>query len=483
MVKISKAFVKSSFIYTLAGSLPMASALILLPFYTFYLSPSAFGALAIYSTFTLLVQYLTTYSFDVSLYIHFHEYKHDQYKLARFVSSAFVLMLIIGVGVGTILCVAGNFIFDVVFSDVDIEFFPYGVFAVATGISQALLKVYSNLLQSREKPVLFFWSNGSSLTLMMIFSIAGMVWYPETLTGPVGGRFVGALGVGLWALVQVFREFGYHFDFSILRSSLTFNLFTFIYQLERWVISNFDRVVIGAYALNSTGIYDFALKCLVIIEFVTNGLNNSFFPKVVGQIMQQHEKQSTPQINRYYHGLIAVVMLVICVCIFTFPWAIETFIRNTNYHASIEYLPYIAVIYVFRAIQLYFAAPYTVLKFMKPLPIIYFFVSAIKVGLMVLLIGQYGLYGVIVSSVVSAVVEIVAMRVAIGERFTYSFNIGKMIVAPLALFALIFTLEPFFGQDHPYAVHGFYLFACVTILVWFYRNEIRLINPMRLFSS
>jgi O-antigen/teichoic acid export membrane protein len=212
-------------------------------------------------------------------------------------------------------------------------------------------------------------------------------------------------------------------------------------------------------------------------------LNSSFFPKVVGNVMKQREKASTPEINRYYHGLIAVVMLLICFCILTFPWAILTFIKKKDYHAAIEYLPYIAAISVFRAIQLYFAAPYTILKFMKPLPVMYLLVSLVKVVLMVLLIEKYSLYGVIAASVVSSVLEIVLMRITIGQRFRYAFNVGKMILAPVMLFLLIFGLEPFFGKTYPLVLHTFYMAACVTLLFWFYRNEIRLINPFQMFST
>src|SRR5688500_9954964 len=103
MIRISKDFLKSSVIYTVAGSLPMVSAVLLLPFYSAYLSTSDFGALSIYLAFSLLIQYITTYSFDISLYIHFHEFKNEPKKLSSFVSSAFLLMLMIGGGVATVL--------------------------------------------------------------------------------------------------------------------------------------------------------------------------------------------------------------------------------------------------------------------------------------------------------------------------------------------------------------------------------------------
>ena len=74
----------------------MASALILLPFYIQYLSTEVYGALQIYLAFSLLVQILVTFSFDTSVYIHYHEFKNDPKKLSVFISSAFVFMLLIG---------------------------------------------------------------------------------------------------------------------------------------------------------------------------------------------------------------------------------------------------------------------------------------------------------------------------------------------------------------------------------------------------
>src|SRR5688572_18308072 len=139
-MRISKGFLKTSAIYTLAGMLPMASAFLLLPFYLNpeYSSSTDYGALSIYLSFSLLIQILTTYSFDTSLYVHYHEFKHDSRKLAAFVSSAFVLMLMIGAGVAVILLLIGDIAFSRFMSDKTISFFPFGILAAFSGIFQAL---------------------------------------------------------------------------------------------------------------------------------------------------------------------------------------------------------------------------------------------------------------------------------------------------------------------------------------------------------
>lgn len=481
MVRISKSFLKSSLIYTLAGALPMASALILLPFYVTYLSTSDFGALSIYFAFSYFIQLLTTYSFDTSIYIHFHEYKNDHSKLSGFVSSSFVFMLLIALGVAAIFTISGDVLFANIFSEQSIVFQPYGLMAAATGIFQALFKVYGNLLQSREKPSLYLWSNVASFSIIATITVIGLKLYPNSLYGPIGGRLVAAVASGLWALFRIFREFGIHFNFPLIRSSFSFNFYTFLYQLLQWVINYFDRFFMLFFlALSQIGIYDFALKCLLAIEFILNGLHNSFYPKVVSTIVAQREKGSVPEINRYYHAFIGLILLLICLCILLFPPAIKLLVRKPDYQESIRFLPYISLIYIFRAVRLFYATPYGILKFTKPLSGIYLLVSAVKILLMWVTIREFGLYGVIAGSIMAAMLEIVLLRNGLRHMFQFRYNAFKILVAPGVLFLVIVIMEPLFGTTAPTATHLFYVLGCVIMLGWIYRNEIKLINPFNI---
>jgi O-antigen/teichoic acid export membrane protein len=480
-VRISKNFLKSSIIYTLAGALPMASALILLPFYVEYLSTSDFGALSIYFAFSYFIQILTTYSFDTSLYIHFHEYKHDRSKLAAFASSSFIFMLLIGIVLGVVFTISGDLLFRNIFTDRSISFQPYGFMAALSGIFQALFKVYSNLLQSREKPQLYLWSNVVSFALIAAVTVAGLKVFPNSLMGPVGGRLVAAVISGLWALGRIFREFGVHFDFPLIRSSFSFNFYTFLYQFLQWVINYFDRIFMAFFlTLAQIGVYDFALKCLLIIEFILNGLHNSFYPKVVSTIIAQDTKGSAPEINRYYHGFIGLIMLLICGSILVLPVAIQLFASKADYRQSVEFIPYLSLIYVFRAVRLFYATPYGILKYTKPLSGIYLVVSVLKIFLMWITIKPYGLFGVIFASILAAVVEIILLHSGIRSRFAFHYNRFKILVVPGTVFICILVLEPVFGRTAPYLLHLFYVMGCVVLLGWVYRHEIKLINPFNI---
>jgi O-antigen/teichoic acid export membrane protein len=456
----------------------MASALILLPFYVAYLSTSDFGSLSIYLAFSLFIQILTTYSFDTSLYIHYHEYKRDPAKLSSFISSAFILMLLIGVGVGIVFTFFGDLLFNSIFSEKSISFHPYGFLAALTGIFQALFKVHSNLLQSREKPGVYLWSNLSSFLFIAVFTLIGLWLYPGTLIGPIAGRLIAAVISGLWALTRIFREFGTHFNYPLLRTSFSFNFYTFTYQLLQWTINYLDRfIMIFFLTLSEIGVYDFAIKCLLIIEFLTNGLHTSFYPKIVSAVMAQPEKGSTPEINRYYHGFTSVNLLLVSFSILIFPWAIDLFIKNPGYRDSTQYFPYIAVIYIFRAMRQFYSAPYGILKYTKPLPWIYLVVSALKILLIFLLVNAYGVYGVITASLISAIAEIMLLNYNLRDKFNFKYNALKIVIIPLIIFSMIVVLEPLFGQTVPNIIHLIYFITSVGLLWWIYRNEIKLIDP------
>lgn len=459
----------------------MGSAIILLPFYITYLSTADFGAQSVYFAFSLLIQILTTFSFDTSLYVHFHEFKNDRPTLNRFVSSAFIMMLLTGLSVGLVFILVGDFVFAKVFTEKSISFFPYGMMAAVTGIFQALFKVKGILLQTREKPLAFFWSNTGSFILIVIFTIVGLKLFPNSLVGPVGGRMLAAVISGVWAISTIAREFGVRHDFPLLRSTFHFNFYTFIYQLLQWIINYFDRIILVFYlALSEIGIYDFAVKCLLIIEFILNGLHNTFYPKVVSTITGQKEKQSVIETNRYYHGFIAVIMILIAGAMLVLPWAIETFVSKKDYLKSIEYLPYLSLLYVFRAVRLFFATPYGIIKYTKPLPILYGIVSLIKIGLTILLLKPFGLYGVIAATISCAIVEIILLRFNIGGRFKFVYNPWKILVAPFVLFILVMVLEPIYADRFGLMLHLFYLVLSVSVLWWIYRNELKTVNPFKL---
>lgn len=480
---ISRRFIKSSLIYTVAGALPMASAIILLPFYIYHLSTDQYGVLSIYMAFSLLIQILVTFSFDTSVYIHFHELKDDRKKLSEFISSAFICTAFIGLFVGVVLTLTGDLIFRYVFTERQISFYPFGLAAVGSGIFQAVFKVYSNLLQSRERPVTFLWANVLTFSLIASLTIAGLQIFPGTLTGPIFGRLIAVAVSGVITLLIIFREFGIHFNLRWLRDSFSFNGYTFLYQIQQWMINYVDRFIMFFFlALHDVGVYDFAFKCLIPLELLMNGLHSSFYPRIVATVFSQTEKKSTVEINRYYHGLTATMMLLVSGGILVVPWIIEVFVNKASYRESIPLIPFLAILYILRATRLFFAAPFSILKYTKPLSVIYFLISIIKIGLILIFIKQLEVYAVILAAFVVSFLEVWLLSRSLDGKFHFQFNSFKLIIAP-AILCTVIVFGEFVDLIPMHLKHACYVVVCLVLLLWFYRNEIRLLKPWKLLAG
>jgi O-antigen/teichoic acid export membrane protein len=459
----------------------MASAVILLPFYILYLPTEVYGALSVCLAFSYLVQVIVTFSFDSSLYIHYHELKDTPSKLRAFISSSFFFMLGWGLVVGLVLSAFGHIIFMLILPNSAISFYPYGFIATGVGIFQAIFKVHGNLLQTREKPEPFLWSNVFTFLVIATATIAGLKLFPGTMVGPLGSRLLAGLLSCGWVLFRVFREFGFHAKSPWRLTSFSFNAYTFVYQLQQWSVNYLDRFLILFFMpLSAVGIYDFAVKCLVPIELLLNGLNAAINPKVIKLINVQ--KRSSLEINRYFYGLVSMIMLIICLSIIFIPPVIDIFNIKSGYAKSLQYIPYLAAIYVLRSMRVYFVVPYMVLKKMRRLTILNFFIALLKAALMALLIVQWELFGVIISSLAVYAIEVVLLWYYLRKDYEMQFNVFKLMIAPVMLLLLIMLAEPFIGTVYPLQTHlGFGVF-CVALLWFAYRNEIKMLDPFNMMK-
>jgi O-antigen/teichoic acid export membrane protein len=159
---------------------------------------------------------------------------------------------------------------------------------------------------------------------------------------------------------------------------------------------------------------------------------------------------------------------------------IELFIQKSGYAQSLQYLPYIAVIYILKTMRLYFVIPYSVLKKMQRLTVLNFFTSLLKVGLMIWMISKWQLFGVIISSLLVHAVEVVLLWYYLRNDYEMRFNVFKLMIAPVMLLLIVMFAEPLIGLSYPLLTHMGYCVLCAGLLWFAYRNEIRVLDPFKI---
>ena len=86
-------FIKSSFLFTLGGALPMLGSIVLLPFYTNYLSTTHYTQLLFYISISLFCQLFFSWSTETAFGIEYSRIQNDAQASPKFIGQVAVFMI------------------------------------------------------------------------------------------------------------------------------------------------------------------------------------------------------------------------------------------------------------------------------------------------------------------------------------------------------------------------------------------------------
>jgi len=474
---ISKQFIKSSFIYSVIGALPLASSIILLPFYTNMLTTDQFGVLAIYITLTLIVQVIVNFSLEQYLGIHWIELQDNVQKAKENVGTVVSLLLLIGFLFMVVFIISGDTVFSA-FSKftknkINLEFYPWGFMCALTAIFNSLFKNYTALLIYQQRPIRFFWLNIFNFVLTIGISLSILFYKPFSLAGPMYGRLLSGLGIFSLALFFFISEFGISFHKKLLRGIAVFCFPLFVFSILSWIVGNVDRYII-AYFLKSSdvAIFSFAIQCTLLLDFFQSGLSSSIFPKVFNIWKAKNIRYGTVEANRYFNGFTAITMLIIPVLVITLPLIIPIVVRNKDFYLTFPFLAILFAGYALGGLRAYFWAPLVYFKKTKAFPKIFFFSAIIQILASIGLIYFFGLIGAVWANFLVKPVQLLFMYNESRKVFDYKFNRWKLIYLPTIFIIAVLISESIASNETRLFFETGQLVVAVVLVYLVYRKEL-----------
>lgn len=471
---ISKNLLKSSFIYTFIGALPLASAFFLLPFYTHYLSKSDFGILALYISFTAFVQIIINFGLDTYIGISYIEHKDQREKLRIQIGSISAYLLIFGIILTLLFVTVGNSLFKLIFETDGMKFFPYGLMCVLTAFFNSYFKTYTNLLINQKRPVSFFWLNSANFVMTIGFSLTGLLMLPFSLNGPMWGRLLSGAGIFILALAGFQKEFGLQIKFgNTLRKAIAFSAPVLIFFILQWfVTNNYPYLLDHLMTTEDIAIFDFAVKCTLLIEFALNGLSQTIMPYVFELIKNKELRASTPELNKYFSSFTAVSLLGIPFFILIIPVVLPLFQIEASYFEAFAFLGILGISFVSRALYNYFLAPIYYYKHTKVLPRVYLFTAIIQISLSIFMIKTMGLWGLVWATLITKVLQNIFLFIEARHFFEFRFNKLKMIYLPFLVILIISASEFIFSNQPLILKHLVQFLFSTTLVLLAYRKEV-----------
>lgn len=471
---ISKNLLKSSFIYTFIGALPLASAFFLLPFYTNYLTKSEYGLLALYISFTAFIQIVVNFGLDTYIGILYFENKDKNEKLKIHIGTIAAYLLVIGLIIVLVFTFTGEFLFKLIFKTEGMHFFPFGMMAIITAFFNSYFKTYTNLLINQKRPIRFFWLNSINFIFTIVISLVGLFLFPFSLVGPMWGRFLSGLVIFLVALYCFHKEFGLKLKLgAFVLNAFSFSFPVLLFFLLQWIVGNsYPYLLDHLMTSEDLAIFDFAVKCTLLVEFALNGLSSTIMPYVFDLIREKDLKGSTPELNKYFSSFTALTLLGIPLFTLLIPLVLPLFRIQNDYFEAFVFLSVLSIGFISRGLYNYFLAPIYYYKRTKVLPKIYLYTSILQIILSIIFIRIWGLWGLVWSTLLIKILQNIFLYLEAKRIFSFHFNRLKMVYLPILVIIIVSLSEYFFVGYSLFWKHITQLLFSTFLVLSVYRHEV-----------
>jgi len=257
--------VRHSAIYGLGGIISRLLAVILLPLYTHYLPPNAYGRVEIVTAATAVLVIVLQLGISSAFFRFYFDTKDPAERLTVVRTSFWFTMIMATVGM-----VIGLVFANPIGHALQLGHDPTLVRAAAVGLwAQTNYQQLTALFRVEERSVAYAIASLANVVITvgaMVVFVAVLTW---GATGLVVGNFVGTLCVYLVLVAYRREQLGLEFDRSLFRKMQTFGMPLVPSALALWAINFVDREFLAYYnGRGEVGVYSIAIRVASVITFV-----------------------------------------------------------------------------------------------------------------------------------------------------------------------------------------------------------------------
>lgn len=332
--------------------------------------------------------------------------------------------------------------------------------------------MYVNIQVFADRARKYFLFGLFNFVVTIAISVVLVYQYPHTLIGPMWGRLLSGVLIFLLTFIYGLREFGIQLVFKATDALRKYSTPIVIFSLLTWVLGYINNYILnGLSTAKDVGVYDFALKCTLVIEYAGLGLLGTINPRIYQLWKKNGNTESTQEENRYYHAYSAVNILLIAVNMLVLPIVIKLFIRNEGYYESLIYLPVLLASFAFKGMYGMLVNPAFYFKKTKILPKVLLWSSIVQIASGVILIHYFDVWGAVWSFFLVKPLQIFFLWIEVRKIFRFRFNLVKMVGIPVGYMSIVILLTSLnvFQKWYPTVIQAF---IAVIIIVFAYRNEL-----------
>ncbi|MCX7696948.1 MAG: oligosaccharide flippase family protein [Bacteroidales bacterium] len=471
-------FIKHSFIYMVVGALPLATSILLLPFYgnKYLLTTEQFGLLAIYILLSDFARLAFTFALENYVGVNFIHVVQDPQKQKIFIGTVFGLMTLLGTFMLVLFTTTGNLLFGTIYPGGKLIFFPYGFLSLATGLFTAIFKGYGNLMIYQQKPKSYFWAHFIHFLSVVGISISWLYLQPYSLDGPIYARWIGSIITLLWTFAFVVKNGKFSMDLPIIKDAFKFSIPLWIFYILYWVVANIDRyIILGFLTAKEVAIYDVAIKVTLLIEFLQNGLSSAIFPEVFKIWKANHNaKTSHQEVNKYFDFFTLLTSWSIPLTFLATILFLPLFVNNEDLYQAFRYLPVLLASMIIRS---WFYYEYAIINYFKKTLVLAWSFAVVAVFQVILTywgVRLASLDGAMMVNFLIKILQVVLLYVGIRSWFNFVPSWKTMFFMPS--FFIVFLFIAYFFNIPFWINFSIQVIMLLVLMYVFYPHPIRYIK-------
>jgi O-antigen/teichoic acid export membrane protein len=384
-------------IYMLTDILAKGVPFLLLPIYTFYLTPEQFGNI---SVFNVIVEICIIFVvFGANSY-----YRVEYFKNVEKHSLFSTLFSNILVCIPAALVLMTVFIYFELNPSNQSNLWLYS--AVFIAISQSYILMFVANFQCQGKAGHVGAINLSSA--LMAAGITSLLLYSGLSEESRYWGFVIASCTALLLATVLYRKSELEwpsFSSVISMPGLRFGLGVLPHALSWWARTGMDRFIIAKFvSLSQVGLYSIAAQLSLIIIVVSNAVNQAFTPKLMKMLAANKHQQTLFLCLKVISIYFVICLGLVIVSPLIFDWFI-----NEKFAGAMAFVPLMCVVAFFQATVTLLSNILYFFKQVKVLSIITFTTSLLHVFIAYYVAEGYGVDGVIYSSIATYMISTISI--------------------------------------------------------------------------
>lgn len=424
-----------SLTYGLGSVLLRGINLLVLPLYTYYLTPEDYGIVAISASLTALLSLIMPLSLYSAIVPFF--FKMDtKATQKRMMGTIWVGMI----GGGLLIALAFEFfgvrIFEVIFPK--LVFYPYGQISIWTAFFAIFSFMPLNLLQAEEKPKQYVYWTSVTLLLTVAVTVAFVVFLELGAYGYLLATLVANIIMAIPFTRMTLKNIDLTIDFSYLKKAVIFSLPLLPHGISNWVLAVSDRAILQFYvSVSALGIYSLGYTFGMIQIFVGVAITQAWIPFLFKRIAEEGEA-SEPRLARmitYY----VLFLSAIAVGLSLFSKEVIYILTNKSFHTAADFVPIIVVAYLWNGLYI---IPLNFLMLKNKtflIPLVTIPAAAINIAINIVLVPHFGITAAAWATFFAflsqlLIIQIIAMKV---YPFPYEFRrISIVLVTAMIIISI-----------------------------------------------